>query len=104
MTGHSESVEFDATCHSADAIQRAAYRFIDKFSLLIRSGETSISCTLVFDAKFVEQAPRLVQDFRKEVLDQVLRERIRAETEAVRSFILALAFSRTGLIDTDSKL
>jgi His-Xaa-Ser system protein HxsD len=43
----------------------------------------------------------LVADFRNEVLDQVLRERIRAETSDIRNLVLALAFSRTGLADPD---
>jgi hypothetical protein len=33
------------------------------------------------------------------VLDQVLRERIRGETEQIRTLILAQAFSKTGLVD-----
>ena len=40
-----------------------------------------------------------VESFRSEVLDQTLRERIRAETEPIRTMILAQAFSRTGVVD-----
>jgi His-Xaa-Ser system protein HxsD len=43
----------------------------------------------------------LVSELRCEVLDQVLRERIRAETADVRNLVLALAFSRTGLAESD---
>jgi His-Xaa-Ser system protein HxsD len=39
----------------------------------------------------------LLADFRNEVLDQVLRERIRDETQDTRNLILAAAFSSTGL-------
>jgi His-Xaa-Ser system protein HxsD len=40
----------------------------------------------------------VIQDFRKEVLDQHLRARIAKETESIRHLILAHAFSRTGLV------
>ena len=40
-------------------------------------------------------------EFQNEVLDQVLRERIRNETKEVRNLILALAFSNTGLVRDD---
>jgi His-Xaa-Ser system protein HxsD len=40
-----------------------------------------------------------IKNFRTEVLDQTLRERIRSETEPIRTMILAQAFSRTGVVD-----
>ena len=86
----------DATAYSADAIQRAAYRFVDRFSFeLEREGE-NFHCTLCFPD---DLDPETVADFRTEVLDEVLRERIRAETEGVRNLILSLAFSKTTLIE-----
>jgi His-Xaa-Ser system protein HxsD len=87
-------VVLDATSHSADAIQRAAYRFADQFSLeLVRDGE-NYRCQLHFHDIVDETA---VDGFRGEVIDQVLRERIRTETEGVRNVVLALAFSDAGL-------
>jgi His-Xaa-Ser system protein HxsD len=88
---------FDAASHSADAIQRAAYRFSDRVSCELTSGRAEHRCVLtaVGDA----DVEALVSDFRTEVLDQVLRERIRAETEPIRTMILAQAFSKTGLVD-----
>jgi His-Xaa-Ser system protein HxsD len=90
-------VTFDATAHSADAIQRAAYKFLPEFSLDLTNASDQFRCTLRFtDTADVES---VVDDFRKEVLDQTLRERIRSETEDVRNLILALAFSKTSLAD-----
>jgi His-Xaa-Ser system protein HxsD len=43
-----------------------------------------------------------VREFRIEVLDYVLRERIRNETAPVRNTILAMAFSRVDL-DEESR-
>jgi His-Xaa-Ser system protein HxsD len=93
----STELSFDAASHSADAIQRAAYRFSDRFSCELASGETEHLCVLtaVGDADLDAQ----IVDFRIEVLDQVLRERIRAETEPIRTMILAQAFSKTGVVD-----
>lgn len=96
-----ESIYFDASCHSADSVQRAAYRFIDKMSVTVSVKDGRIGCDVRCDPKYVQQFDQLIQDFRKEVLDQVLRERIRAETAPIRAFVLSLAYSRTGLIDSD---
>jgi His-Xaa-Ser system protein HxsD len=45
----------------------------------------------------------LLADFRNEVVDQALRERIRDETQETRNLILALAFSHTGLVDAEDR-
>lgn len=93
----SVELAFDATNYSADAIQRAAYRFCDRFSVELVSDEAGHHCILkaVSDVNL----DPLIGDFRTEVLDQVLRERIRAETEPIRTMILAQAFSKTGVVD-----
>jgi len=67
---------------------------------LIRIDETFI-CALHFDGP--EPDANAVADFRTEVLDQALRERIRKETEGVRNLILAKAFSEAPL-DSDGEL
>ena len=96
MTEH--QLTFDASMHSADAIQRAAYRLSDRLSCdLIAEGDT-LRCTLHLPPESGD-VPSVVADFRNEVLDQTLRERIRNETQEVRNLILALAFSNTGLVD-----
>jgi len=41
----------------------------------------------------------LERDFRRELLDQDLRINLEARTEPIRTAILGLAFSRTGLQD-----
>jgi len=90
-------IAFDSNAHSADAIQRAAYRFSDRLALDLRSSEGSFNCTLHIADQADTDVDSLIADFRCEVLDQVLRERIRAETEDVRNVVLAFAFSNTGL-------
>src|SRR3954471_10780627 len=90
-------LRFDAAAYSTDAIQRAAYRFMDRLSVDLASANGSIDCTLHMSTEDSADADRTASDFRNEVLDQVLRERIRGETEGVRNVILALAFADTGL-------
>jgi His-Xaa-Ser system protein HxsD len=79
-----------------DAVQRAAYRFSDRFTVeIVRDGD-ALTCRL-FPRDGVRDIDERVHDFRAEVLDQVLRSRIRAETEQVRNLILAVAFSNAGI-------
>lgn len=92
-------VLFDKSIYSAEAIKKAAYRFIDKFSAVISENGASYSCALKFPDKSTDaQVARLVDEFKKEVLDQDLRESIKRETEGVRNLILAYTFSKAGLI------
>lgn len=86
---------FAAEAHPSDAIQRAAYKFSDRFAIeLSRRGE-AFQCEL-HPMNGAELDDDTMNAFRAEVLDEVLRERIRAETAGVRNVVLALAFSRVG--------
>jgi His-Xaa-Ser system protein HxsD len=89
------TLRLDACCHTPDAVQRAAYRFSDRLAAEVRTDDDEIVCLLSFADDLAERIDELLADFRNEVLDQVLRERIRRETEPVRNLILALAFSNT---------
>jgi His-Xaa-Ser system protein HxsD len=85
------SVVFDAASHPVDAIQRAAYKYGAHFSVEVQREGENFRCVLHFHGGEIDFD--LVADFRAEVLDQVLRTRIRYETEGVRNLILAWAFS-----------
>jgi His-Xaa-Ser system protein HxsD len=90
-------LSFDEASCSADAIQRAAYRFSDRLTLdFVRDGGV-YRCTAHLPIDDRSSADAIVADFKVEVLDQVLRERIRDQTAGVRNVILALAFTNTGL-------
>jgi His-Xaa-Ser system protein HxsD len=91
-------VSFAAATTSIEAIQRAAYRFCDRFSCELVPGEDFHRCLLTPTA--IDDAEAEIANFRTEVLDQTLRERIRAETEPIRTMILAHAFSKTGVVDS----
>lgn len=88
---------FATTTTSIDAIQRAAYRFSDRFSCELIPGEQIHRCLLT--PVITDDVDMEIASFRTEVLDQTLRERIRAETEPIRTMILAHAFSKTGIVD-----
>lgn len=94
-------VRFEKDSVSADAIQRATYRLSDRLANDLSTSDTSYRCVLTIDVGTEDEADRAAADFRNEVLDQVLRARIRSETEQVRNLILSLAFSRTGLSGED---
>jgi His-Xaa-Ser system protein HxsD len=91
---------FDLGAYSVDAVQRAAYRFSDRASAEITVGDSTIEVEMIPIAEDADGAA-LLAELRSEALDQVLREKIRDETADVRSLVLALAFSRTGLAETD---
>ncbi len=88
---------FEIASHSADAIQRAAYRLSDRLSIDLAADGDVFRCSVHVLSDDPAVTAEILQTFRAEVVDQVLRERIRTETTGVRNVILALAFSKTGL-------
>jgi His-Xaa-Ser system protein HxsD len=92
-------VTFDSAVFSLDSVKTACYRFLDRFTSDIELRDSKIVCQLVFDDKLSETTIKAeVENFKKEILDQDLRLKLKAETEAIRNLILAHAFSKTGLI------
>ena len=99
MNGLCRVLELDSKLHSAEAVQKAAYQFIDRMAVIVSvvAGE-KIRCEITPDARIAsDQIDALVADFSKEILDQQLRGRIKLETEQARNLILAYAFSKSGL-------
>lgn len=100
-------LNFDAEIFSLLAVQKACYRFsnVAAFEVTLeRNSEiASISVTAApLTDKTDEDVTDLEHRLRNEVLDQQLREQIRAQTEGVRNLILAHAFSRSGLISGEA--
>lgn len=95
-------VVFQKSVYDLDTVKKAAYRFIDKFAPEFHLDDETVICTLIFSKdESVDEIERIVTDFKKEVLDQDLRKRIASETSAVRNAVLAVAFSRTDLQDSE---
>jgi His-Xaa-Ser system protein HxsD len=87
---------FERSAYSADAIQRAAYSMCDQLSIDLISEGDKHRC-VVHVLSDANDAATVLDELRIRTLDEVLRERIRGETEGVRNLILSLAFSETGL-------
>lgn len=90
----------DLRAYRMTAIQKAAYRFAKEFTLVLGANDqNSLPVTFLFAEGTAEgEAFEAVRVFFRELLDQELRERIGEETRAIRSLILAQAFSKTDLI------
>jgi His-Xaa-Ser system protein HxsD len=82
------------------AIQKAAYKLANRATVLLGDVEDGhVLATFLFGKHIShEDVQTIMRSFVEEVLDQELRERIGEETNAIRSLILAQAFSRTDLI------
>jgi His-Xaa-Ser system protein HxsD len=91
------TLTLDATAHPADVVQRAAYRFSDVLTVEIGREADVLTCKVF--ARDPDRLGTAVHDLRAEIVDQVLRARIRDETQDVRNLVLAVAFSRTGLAE-----
>jgi His-Xaa-Ser system protein HxsD len=94
------TLSFDSSTASLDAIQRAVYRLSDGLSCDIVVADSTVE-VVVHPADPDADLEPLLGDLRNEVLDQTLRERVREATSEVRNLVLALAFSKTGLVDGD---
>ena len=93
-----QQVIFDASAHSADAIQRAAYRLSDRLALDLK--RVTASSLHVADQRRVQRVGG--RDCRRVPERGARSGAARAdqgETEGVRNVILALAFSNTGLTE-----
>jgi His-Xaa-Ser system protein HxsD len=96
-------VSFDLRVYRLSAVQKTAYKFAREFGAVLGPVEEHLlSATFEFREKTSsEAATTVMRSFFQELLDQELRERIAEETDAIRSLILAQAYSKTDLIRRD---
>lgn len=93
---------YDESIYSIDAIEMAAYRASNFFTTNFSKVDGKISCSLTANIGVSDnQFSHAIEDFKKEVLDQQLRIKLKAETEPIRNLILGIAFSNTGLQDSE---
>ena len=93
-------VIFDKELYSPISIKKAAYKFLESFSMKISSKDDRYICELTFpDGIKIDFIEKVTDDFIKEVHDQDLREIIKNETEDIRNLILAKAFSKLDIKD-----
>lgn len=89
-------LDLDSSVYSLEAVQKAAYRFIDRLTVLISQSEGRIIC-VIDPVRTTDGFEIILADFKRELLDQQLRLQIKTETADVRNLVLAHAFSKTGL-------
>lgn len=90
-------LDLDQSVYSLEAVQKAAYRFIDRLTVLISQSEGVIACDIDMIVGRDDLLDPILADFKRELLDQQLRVQIKNETTDVRNLILSHAFSRSGL-------
>jgi His-Xaa-Ser system protein HxsD len=93
-----EILNFPSSIYDAEAIQKSAYKSLNLFTLDLQSSAEAFNCKLTANNGVSDELfAHAVEEFKKEVLDQQLRLKLKAETESVRNLILGIAFSNTGL-------
>ena len=97
-----QELRFDARVFSVDSVKNAAYRMAATFDADIKIDDNDIVCILSLrDPALKPDLNSLLNKFRREVIDHDLRLKISSKTEGVRNLILAHAFSRTGIIQSE---
>jgi His-Xaa-Ser system protein HxsD len=91
------TLQLDSSVYLIVAVEKASYRFIDRIAVVISKADENISLEITVDDKHAANEDKILADFKKELLDQNLRVKIKAETEPMRNLILAYTFSKTGL-------
>jgi His-Xaa-Ser system protein HxsD len=89
-------VEVPATGFSLGAAKRAAYDLMALVDVSFSANEQTLSCALSPARPDVDMTSA-ERDFRRALLDHELRQSIEQQTDPLRTAILALAFSKTGL-------
>lgn len=99
LEGDCARLLIDTTVYRLVAVQKAAYRLADRFTLVIGTPDGSrLPVTLLLPDGDAQAARQSLALFYRELCDQELRENIAEQTRDVRALILAHAFSRTDLV------
>ena len=96
-------IVIDLNLYGLVSIKKACYKFTSECSVQIHNiSQDQVKITFSFPHDFDNYAKeKLLNDFHNEMLDQDLREIIFKETEPVRNLILAQAFSKTSLLESE---
>jgi His-Xaa-Ser system protein HxsD len=95
-------VIFDGRVFAVEAVKNAAYRLANLLDSEIRLEGDRIVCSVKTRAGLSpDDMEGAVSRLRREVIDHDLRLQIREKTEPTRNLILALAFSRTGVVQSE---
>jgi His-Xaa-Ser system protein HxsD len=102
LTDGTRLLTFDSAVYRLTAIKKAAYKFGGLFHIFIGQRDQATEVRLK-PKESSDSTDALVGDFFNEVLDQDLRETVADETTDIRNLLLAQAFSKTSLIDSEQE-
>lgn len=102
LTDGTQVVNFNTSVYRLNAIKKSAYKFGGLFHVLIEQRDRIIEVRLK-PKESCKSPDAFVGEFCNEVLDQELRETVAEETAGIRDLLLAQAFSKTSLIDSESE-
>ena len=95
------SVQVDLRLYTVEALHAAAYRFADLGCTIGHVDWVKMTATVDFAVPLTDnEHDALLIRFKQELTDQVLRQRIRSETEAIRTLILAHAFADSAIAES----
>jgi His-Xaa-Ser system protein HxsD len=84
-------LELDRKFFSDDVVVRTAHRYSHSFGVEIRQSDTTtVVCLTPFDSH--TNCEQLPAHFRNDALDEVLRERVRAQTADLHTTLVQAAF------------
>ncbi len=91
-------LEFEKKLFSLVAIQKATYRLSGFFNMDVKTINNSYEITLNKNKQTSDEGfSYAIEEFKKYVNDEQLREKLKQETEPIRNLILGIAFSKTNL-------
>ncbi|MDC0114687.1 His-Xaa-Ser system protein HxsD [Methylophilaceae bacterium] len=90
---------FEKAVCSIESFQKAAYRLSNFITIDIDTSSDQHNAITINQNKSTsdEQFIVSVENFKKYVNDESLREKIKSDTEPIRNLILGIAFSKTKL-------
>lgn len=92
--------QIDLRLYSVDALHAAVYRFANVGCSIEHVDWEGMTASVAFARPpIASEHASLLTRFRQELTDQVLRHRIRGETDAIRTLILAHAFSDSAIAE-----
>jgi len=101
VSADSFELDWDQETAPLEAVDRALYSLADRMSGTVSAVGSSWRVT-VHPRTDLADPTELAHDLRTSVNDHALRCRISAQTDPLRNLIFALAFSRSGLVETDA--
>lgn len=99
---HRNALMVDPSVYRLNAIKKAAYRLNGRGDFTISSDSDGQIRVAMKIRDSLDDIDELAGEFRRQLLDQELREEIAEQTAPIANLLLAQAFSATSLIDRHS--